>query len=339
MRFLKVAAALAFGAMLTGAPVAMASDADFFKGKTLRIIVGYGPGGGYDAYARMLAPLIGERLGASVVVENQPGAGGITALNRVYAAKGDAMTMMIVNGAAAGMAQLVEQSGVRYDLAQMGQLGTVARSPWVWLVHKDSPIHTVADALKSDREISWAASGPIDGLSGGAWVTCEALKLKCQVVIGYKGSRDAGRAVMQGEMDAIYVSDTSAYAYVRTGDVRAVAVVNRNRSRFFKDTPTIFEQTEVSSEGQDLIAFNSAVEDLGRILVSPPGVEPAHLKVLQDAVQSVLNDEAVQAKGAKMQRYIEPASPEETLKNVRTVVDVTPERRDYLRKVMRLDAR
>ena len=63
-----------------------ADEAEFFKGKTVKMIVGFGPGGGYDAYARMLAPYLTKRLGATVVVENQPGSGSLVSLNQLYSA-------------------------------------------------------------------------------------------------------------------------------------------------------------------------------------------------------------------------------------------------------------
>ena len=69
------------------APAHAQGEADFYKGKTVRIIVGFSPGGGYDAYARMMAPYMAQRLGANVVVENQPGAGSITAMNNLYVAE------------------------------------------------------------------------------------------------------------------------------------------------------------------------------------------------------------------------------------------------------------
>ncbi|MCC2098924.1 MAG: hypothetical protein KDJ29_18680 [Hyphomicrobiales bacterium] len=337
MKKLTVTALMLAGASMFANPAsAQNADADWFKGKSIRLVVGYGPGGGYDAYARMLAPHIAKRLGANIIVENQPGAGGLVALNKVYADKGDALKMMIVNGTAAAMAQLVGQKQARYDLANMGILGTIAKSPWVWLVRKDSPIKTAEDAIRSTTEIKWAASGPIDGLADGAWFTCEALKLKCKVIIGYKGSRDAGRAVVQGEMDAIYVSDTSGWKYVKNGDVRAVAVINRKPSRFFKKIPTIFSAVKLSPEAEKLFDFHSTVEDLGRILVTPPGIDAGKLKTLQAAVQATLDDKAVQAMGEKSQRYVEPETAQTTLKNIRAVVAVSLEEKAKIRKVLRL---
>ena len=94
------------------------SEQAFFSGKTVRFVVGYGPGGGYDAYARMLAPYLSKNLGATVIVENRPGAGGLVALNGVSVAPPDGLAMMIVNGTGAAYAQLTDLQGARYDLAK-----------------------------------------------------------------------------------------------------------------------------------------------------------------------------------------------------------------------------
>lgn len=315
---------------------AQVAGADFYKGKTVKIIVGYGPGGGYDTYARMLAPHFAKALGTTVIVENQPGAGGLNALNKLYAVKGDGLSMMLVNGTAAALSQIAAMKAVRYDLAKMGTLGTVAKSPWVWMVHKDYPARTAEAAINQNKEIRWAAGGQIDGLGDGAWFTCEALGLKCKVVIGYKGSRDASRAVMQGEMDSIYVSDTSAFNYSKTGNVVPVAVMSREKSRFFPNVKTIFEQVKLSSDAQKLLDYRTTVEDLGRIFVVAPGTPEGQLRTLQEAVKTVLTDKDIVAQSEKVKRYIEFVDAGQTLKNIKTVVDVTEAEKVRIRKVLRL---
>ena len=180
--------------------------------------------------------------------ENQPGAGGMVALNRMYAAQPDGLSFMIVNGTGAGLSQLMELSGVRYDLSKVGHLGTVSASPWVWIMGRSTTIGTPAEAIAANRVFNWSGSGPIDGTSDGAAFTCEALKLKCRIVLGYAGSNDAALAVTKGEMDAIYTSDTSANIYARDGANRAVAVMGRTRSRFFPELKTIFELLTLDDE-------------------------------------------------------------------------------------------
>lgn len=327
---------LAASMTLGASPVAaQESEEGFFKGKTVKLVVGYGPGGGYDVYARMIAPYLTKTLGASVMVENQPGAGGLTALNRVYTAQPDGLTMMIVNGAGAALAQLVEQSSVRYDLGKLGHLGTVSASPWMWLVGPNSPINTPQDAMNAGKQLMWSGSGPMDGLSDGAAFTCEALKLNCRIVMGYPGSNDAALAVTKGEMDAIYVSDTSANNYVKAGQNKPVATMARKKSRFFPNQPTIFEAVNLTPDQQWLFDFRANVEDLGRILVVPPNMPPARLSFMQDAVKKALSDPALVAEGEKSQRYIGYEDADSTRKRTLAVVtELTPEQRARVKGIL-----
>jgi tripartite-type tricarboxylate transporter receptor subunit TctC len=320
-----------------GVPSARAQDTEraFFGGKTIRLVVGYGPGGGYDAYARMIAPHLSKVLGGSVVVENQPGAGGLVALNRISTAAPDGLTMMIVNGTGAALSQLTEQAGVRFDLGQLGYLGTVSASPWMWLVGPGSPIKTPQDAMKLGKKMNWAASGPADGLSDGAAFTCEALNLDCHVVLGYAGSNQAALAVTQGEMDAIYVSDTSANNYVASGQQHVVAAMGRVKSRFFPDVPTIFEALPLTPDQQWLFEFRGKLEDLGRILLVPPGMSAGRLAYLQAAVKQTLNEPALIAEGERSQRYIDYLDAAATRKNAQDVVsNITPEQRKRVQDIL-----
>ena len=324
-------------ALALAAPAARAQDVEraFFGGKTVRLVVGYGPGGGYDAYARMMAPHLSKVLGASVVVENQPGAGGLVAINRIYAAAPDGLTMMIVNGTGAALSQLTEQAGVRFDLGAFGYLGTVSASPWMWLVGPNSAIKTPPDAMQRGKKMNWAASGPADGLSDGAAFSCEALKLDCHVVLGYAGSNQAALAVTQGEMDAIYVSDTSANNYVASGQQRVIAAMGRVKSRFFPDVPTIFEALKLTPDQQWLFGFRGKLEDLGRILLVPPNMPPARLATLQAAVKETLTDPALVAEGEKSQRYIDYQDAAATRKNAQDVVtDITPPQRKRVQDIL-----
>jgi tripartite-type tricarboxylate transporter receptor subunit TctC len=201
--------------LATPASSAAAQDSEqaFFAGKTVRFVVGFGPGGGYDAYARMLAPYLSKNLGAPVIVENRPGAGGLVALNGMYMAPPDGLTIMIVNGTGAAFSQLTDEKGARYDLGKIGYVATLSAPPSLWTVGPHFGVKTIGEALKANKKWRWAASGPVDSLSDGAAFTCEALKLDCQIVLGYKGSNDAALAVSRGEMDALYVTDTSANHY------------------------------------------------------------------------------------------------------------------------------
>jgi tripartite-type tricarboxylate transporter receptor subunit TctC len=287
------------------------SEASYYKDKTVRLIVGYASGG-YDIYARLIAPYLAKTLGATVIVENQPGAGGLTALDNLAVAPPDGLRIMIVNGSGAALSQLIGLRGVRYDLAKMNFLATVGGTPRVWLASPSSPVHSPQDAMKSPRPLIWAAGGPIDGLSDGAAFNCAALALKCKIVMGYPGSAQAALALRKGEADALNIADTSAYSYVEAGDARPVATIAHERSRFFPETPTIFQSMPLTPDQAALFDYKATVDGLGRILVAPPGLPHALLAYLQSAVKTALTDPALIAQGEKTKLFIGYVDPEST---------------------------
>ena len=153
--------------------------------------MGSGTGGGYDIFSRLIAPYLAKTLGTTVIVENQPGAGGLIALNRLYVALPDGLQISLSNGTSAAFAQLTGDQAARFDLAKFSYLSTGA-PPGLWLVGPDLPIREVKQAIDARMKWRWASSGATSGLGIGAAFTCEALKLDCHVVQGYKGSADAG---------------------------------------------------------------------------------------------------------------------------------------------------
>jgi tripartite-type tricarboxylate transporter receptor subunit TctC len=332
-----VVAVCAIGALvaLNAPATAQDSAAEFYKGKTVKIIVGFGVGGGYDVYARMLAPYLRDQLKTTVIVENQPGAGGLSALNRLYAATPDGLQLMLISGIAATMSQLVEQAEVRYDLSKVGHLGIVSASPWMWLGNPQSPIKTAADATRQGAPLSWGASGQIDGTADGAAITCTVLKLNCKVVGGYRGTAEIALAIERKEMDALYVSDTSANLYVKSGQARPVATMARGKSRFFPDAPTIFESVRLTAEQEWWFDFRATLDALGRVLVTTPGVPAERLAVLQEAVRAMVRDPALLAEAEKSQRYIDYRDPAASLAAIDRVIKApTPAQRAEIKHIV-----
>ncbi len=316
---------------------ARADDAEkaFYAGKTVRMIVGSGVGGGYDIFSRLIAPYLGRTLAATVIVENQPGAGGLVALNRLYAAPPDGLQISLSNGTAAAFAQLTGDQAARFDLAKFTYLSTVGAPPGLWLVGPNSPIREVQQAIDARMKWRWASSGGTSGLGIGAAFTCEALKLDCHVVQGYKGSADAGLAVTRGEMDALYVPESSANNFVKAKQNWALATISRERSRFFQDRPTIFEAARMDADGTWVMDFLANVEKLGRILIASPGIPPARLAHLQAAVKETLHNPQLIADGERAERIIEYLDPVSTHRNAVAVVGgVTAEQKARVLKIL-----
>ena len=321
---------------LTLSVSARAQDAAaFYKGKTVHFVVGLGVGGGFDAYARMIAPYLGQELGANVVVENQPGAGGLLALNQTYVATAEGLRLLIVNGTPAGLGQLIEQDNIRYDLAKFDHLGIISAYPWIWVASKQSGLKSIADALQPGRKIRWGGTGPSDGPADGAAITCEALKLDCQTILGYRSSGEIALAMERGELDSLYISDSSAANYTKAGQVNPVASMARVRSALLPDVPTVYEQAKLTPDQEWWFDFRANLNDLGRILVTTPGVQADRLAFLRAAVKTALTDPALIAEGARSERFVDFQEPEVARGlAVKALGGATPELREKVRKIV-----
>ena len=306
--------------------------AEFFKGKTLHLVLGVGVGGGFDTYAHLLAPHLGKALGATVVVETLPGAGQLIAINRIYAAPPDGLSIMLLNGTPAALSQIIEQDNARFDLTRMEHLGIVNASPSMWLAGAKSGITTPADAMKPGRKVLFGGTGPTGGLADPAALTCEVLHLQCKIVIGYKSSADVVLAVERGEIESVYTSDSSALHYDRSGRVKAIANMARERSKLLPHVPTLFELINIPPEDAWIVDFRADLDELGRIFVTTPGVPLDRLTVLREALHKILTDPAVVAEGAAAERFIDYRnwkSAQEMMR--RAIKDVPPDRKARVR--------
>ena len=119
---------------MPGASSILDAEKAFYAGKTVRMIVGSGVGGGYDVFSRLIAPYLAKVLGTTVIVENVPGAGGLVALNKLYIAPPDGLQISLSQGTMAALAQLTGDQAARYDLAKFTYLSTVGAPPGLWLV-------------------------------------------------------------------------------------------------------------------------------------------------------------------------------------------------------------
>ena len=327
---------VAMGLALSMSVSARAQDAAaFYKGKTVHFVVGLGVGGGFDAYARMIAPYLGQELGANVVVDNLPGAGGLLALNQIYTGQADGLRLLIVNGTPAGLGQLIEQDNIRYDLAKFDHLGVISAYPWIWVASKQSGVKSIADALQPGRKIRWGGTGPSDGPADGAAITCEALKLDCQTILGYRSSGEIALAMERGELDSLYISDSSAANYTQAGQVNPVASMARVRSTLLPNVPTVYEQAKLTPDQEWWFDFRANLNDLGRILVTSPGTPPERLTFLREAVRRTLTNPALIAEGEKGQRFVAYQAPEKAVEITRKVLTaVTPEQKKRIREAV-----
>jgi tripartite-type tricarboxylate transporter receptor subunit TctC len=142
-------------------------------------------------------------------------------------------------------------------------------------------------------------------------------------------------ALATGEMDALYVSETSAYTYVEAKNAKPIATMNRERSTLFPKLPTITELVKLDKDQQWWLDYRNTLEGLGRILVVPPNMPQATLTKLQQVTKDILTDPKIIADFNKKKRYINFVPPAKTKEMVEKILhSVTPEQKKAIYKVV-----
>ncbi len=283
--------------------LARAAAADYFRGKTVRILVGSPPGGGYDLYARMLAPHFAQKIGATVIIENRDGNGGLMALNFLLGRPADGLAIMHASAEAAMLSQLLERDGSIWDVTKLHWLAKTSAAPKIWFVGKNSKIRSVADALNADRVV-WASTGPADNISDVAAIISDAIGLKSKIVIGYKGAGDMSLAVVSGEVDAGILSADSALNGIHNGDLRPIAMFDSKRWAHLPDTPTLAEVANIKPDKAWLVDLRQRIGDAQRAMVAAPGTGDEYVGFLRQAWSEILAEPAVIEEGVKANREI-----------------------------------
>ena len=212
--------------------------ADFYRGKTIRILVGSPPGGGYDIYARLVTPALAAKLGATVLVENKDGNGGLAALATLLVRPADGLTIMNGSAEAAIISQMLGRPGAIWDVTKLNWLAKMASAPKLWFVGKDARYQSIAAAKQADP-LTWSATGPADDISDVQATISYVLGLKSKIVTGYRGSGDMSLAVIRNEVDSGLLSADSALQHI--GEIKPLAVFGPKRWPHLPDVPTLTE--------------------------------------------------------------------------------------------------
>ncbi len=311
------------------------NGAAFFHGTTVRLIVGYAPGGGYDSYARMIAPDLQSKLDTTVIVENEPGGGGLNALSNLVRQRGDGLNILLLNGEAAVLSALVNEGAARFDLRNLVYLGRVSYENRTLVARKGTPFEHFAGFLKPAKPVFFGAGGRINSMGDPASILCDALGIPCKLVTGFQGAADAALALERGEVDAIVTSESQTAHLVESHPLVAVAILSPHKAPLLPDVPSIFDLVKLSPEKSKWLRFRADVADFGRTLVVPSDTPANRVTVLEKAVASVLSDPTLQAEGARTNRPIAYASAAECRRIVDGILGkVDPQERATIKKLL-----
>ena len=262
-----------------------------YEGEKATFVVPYPPGGGYDTIARALAPALEEALGSTVVVENQPGAGGLVAASALATGEGDGLTFAVLPGVGILGASLAEVEGAAFDPLEFTFIARVAPDERLMVTGPPSGLGTIEDVL--DRgAVRFASTGPGGADHIDATVVSRILDLDGEVVSGFAGSGETALAVTTGDADAVFSSVAGLLAGVESGDLVPVLVAGSERTQDLPDVPALLE-LDLEDDRRALAEAHSQLQAAGRSIVAPPGVPENCVQELQNAFRAVVEDEGV----------------------------------------------
>ncbi len=327
-------------AMLAGgAATAQAQSVeDFYRGKTITMIVSSSPGGGYDALSRTVARHMGKHMpgNPNLVVRNMPGAGGIVAtsfLNKV--APRDGLTIGSVQNNTP-FEPLFGTKEADYDPTKMTWLGTPSVETGLLIVWHTSPIMTFADAQK--MEMTAGASGANSNPSFYARLLNELLGTKIKVIPGFPGQNEAYLAMERGEVDSYGVTFWSSLTSTKPNWLpeKKIRILVQYGPEKEADLPDVPFGPDLIKKEEDRLLMEAAYAPLaaGRPFVAPPGLPPERTAALRKAMLETFKDPDFLADAAKQQLQVDkPRSGEQIQAQIQRVYEMPASVAERLRKI------
>jgi len=269
-----------------GAALAPAAANADYPDRPIKIVVGFAPGGGVDLVARAIAPFLQKELGQTIVVENRAGAGGAIGNTTVARAASDGYTLLLGNTGALGITPVLLPDQPYDMLKDFVPVGAIAQTPLMFLVRKDSPYKTFNDfalaAKPGDKHITYGTGG-----NGSiSHLIAESLKYKLKLNmehVAYRGGSQSVADLIGGQIDMAMDGVAVAGGFLKSGDLRALAITSEERLSVLPQVPTLVEQGYAGE------VFNSWYA-----VLAPKGTQPAIVARLNDAINKAITDPALQ---------------------------------------------
>ena len=334
-------------ALLAGHATAARADAvsDFYKGKTVQLVLGYGPGGGYDVYARTIARFLGHYIPGSpnVVVVNMPGAGSLRATNYLYTTAPKDGTVI---GAFARdmplMGILGGNSNVQFDPRKFTWIGSASSATddaYLLYARKDAPVKTIEEARKPGGP-KLTIGGTAEGATGNdiAVLMRDTIGLNVNIITGYPDSGALFMAADRKEIDGRFVGLSAVSSSKKDwlspdSNMHALLQFARTeRHPMFPDAPTARELAK-DAKSLALIEIAELPYTLSRPLAAPPGLPPERAKALQDAFLAMLADGEFKVEAQKLGLDVSPVDGNEALRLIDKLSAAPPDLLDYMRNL------
>ena len=307
----------------------------FYKGKTVNVYIGYGPGGGYDFFGRLVARHIGRHIPGqpSVVPQNMPGAGSLRAANYVYnVAPKDGTALGIVTQTVA-LEEALGTPGVQYKADGFNWIGRATSNVDMLLTWHTSKTKTIEDAKQFETPVAGTGAGsPAEFMPK---VLNSVVGTKFKVISGYPGSTEGMLAMEKGEVDGATTSwntiKTSKQDWLKNKSINLILQFTPDRH---KELPDLVDMVELgkTAEQKQILALYASGAVVGRSIFASPGIPAERVKALRDAFTAMTKDPVFLAEIEQTKAEFDPMSGEDLQKVIADAAKIPPATRDKARE-------
>ena len=312
----------------------------FFKGRTLHIIVGGPPGGGFDTYARMIARVMPKYIPGTptIIVDNMPGAGMMIAANHVYkVVKPDGLTIGHFTGSQT-INQILNQPGVEFDMRKFYYLGAPTADHFSCAFTKGSGITSAEKWLASKRPAKMGAVGPGNLTDNTLRVLSTATNFPIQLISGYKGTAPIRLAMESGELDgSCWGWDSIKSTWTKAIDSGDGIVVIQAAPKAHPDLPKVplavnFGKNADGKQLIDVVIHGGNIFE--RTFLLPPGVPKDRAALLKQAFEKTMQDAEFLADAGKAKLGVAPIAGEELERRVNSFFQLQQDLKTKLKRVL-----
>jgi tripartite-type tricarboxylate transporter receptor subunit TctC len=289
---------------------------EFFSGKTITLSTYTGPGGGQDTYLRLFARHFSKHIPGrpSVVVSNQPGAGGLLAINHAGKVAAKDGTFLTLVGPGLPVHEATGRPGLQVSLGQFKWVGNLSQSNPVVLLWHTSKIKTLDDAKAQQVVVGATGAGSISAQMPAVYNALLGTRFK--TVFGYEGSAKLNFAMQQGEIDG---RGTATWASVkatlpnaiRDGQLNVLLQVGLRKEADLPNVPLLTDLVRGEPQKEAVARFLSLAMAIARPIAAPPGVPDERVMVLRHAFEAMMQDAEFLAEAHKLGAEIDPMSGED----------------------------
>ena len=327
--------------LLLGASVpalAQQDVADFYRGKTVRLVVGVAVGSGYDITARALQRHLGAHIpgNPTVIVQNQPGAGSLTMTNQLFATGPFDGTAIGAPFNGLPTAPLLQPAGVRFDPVKLIWIGSTNRETQVTYLWHTAPVQTFAEI--ANKEVIVGAQAPGSTQFDYPMIANHVFGHKFKVITGYESTAKIHLAMERGEIHGNGATNWTTLKSLNSNwleekKVKVLAQWTLRKHPELTDVPVVLDFAKNDADRQALLLMIARLE-YGRPYFVPPGVPPARVDALRRAFDATMKDKDFLADAEKMKLEIDPLTGEEVAAVIEQVSRTSPETAARVRAAM-----